>query len=71
MLGLDADGEPLPAKKVRGSKAGNAIVLRSVPEPRRLFAGEGIETGLSVWYVLAIAGVTAVSAMLAPRWMRW
>ncbi|MFC2252476.1 CHC2 zinc finger domain-containing protein [Labrys portucalensis] len=54
--GLDPDGEPWPAKKVRGSKAGNCIVLRSVPEPRRLFAGEGIETVLSVWYALARSG---------------
>ncbi|OCC05242.1 hypothetical protein BA190_10085 [Labrys sp. WJW] len=53
--GLDPDGEPWPEKKVRGTKKGNHIVLRSVPEPRRLFVGEGIETGLSVWYAMARA----------------
>jgi hypothetical protein len=41
-------GEALPAKKVRGSKAGGHIVLRHCETPRRLFIGEGIETVLSV-----------------------
>lgn len=54
--GLDPAGDPWPAKKVRGSKKGHHIVLRSVPEPRRLFAGEGIETVLTVWYALASTG---------------
>lgn len=48
--GLDENGEPLPAKKVRGSKKGNRIVLRGPAAPLRLFLGEGIETVLSVWY---------------------
>lgn len=41
-------GEPLNARKVRGSKAGGHIVLRHCDWPRRLFIGEGIETVLSV-----------------------
>jgi hypothetical protein len=41
-------GEALPAKKVRGAKAGGHIVLRLPDDPKRLFLGEGIETVLSV-----------------------
>lgn len=52
-------GDELPAKKVRGSKAGNLIAIappaRGVA-PARLVAGEGIETVLSAWYALDEAG---------------
>lgn len=44
----DADGEFVPAKKVRGSQLGGRIELVRVAEPRRLVIGEGIETTLSV-----------------------
>lgn len=57
---VDPDtGEVLPAKKMRGSKLGGAIVL--VPAwsgaTRTVYAGEGIETVLSVWAALAAAGM--------------
>ncbi|MFG1246776.1 DUF7146 domain-containing protein [Xanthobacter flavus] len=57
---VDPDtGEVLPAKKMRGSKLGGAIVL--VPAwsgvARTVYAGEGIETLLSVWAALGAAGV--------------
>ena len=42
-------GEELPAKKVRGSKAGGRIELCGPVEPQRIVAGEGIETTLFVW----------------------
>lgn len=52
-------GEILPAKKMRGSKLGGAIVL--VPAfsgcARTVYAGEGIETLLSVWAALRALGV--------------
>jgi hypothetical protein len=44
--------DELPAKKVRGSKAGNAIRLVDVSAPAQLYLGEGIETVLSVWLAL-------------------
>ncbi len=53
---LIADPEsdaPLPAKKVRGSKAGGGhIELVRCESPRRMIVGEGIETVLSVWLAL-------------------
>jgi hypothetical protein len=50
---VDPDtGEPLPAKKVRGTKAGGVIELTRPVTPRRLIIGEGIETVLSVWLAL-------------------
>jgi hypothetical protein len=50
-------GEPLPAKKVRGAKAGNVIRLAQAERPiRQLIIGEGIETVLSVWLALKRAG---------------
>ena len=46
-------GDELPAKKVRGSKAGNAIrLVRATERPHTLMIGEGIETVLSVWLAL-------------------
>jgi CHC2 zinc finger len=46
-------GELLPAKKVRGSKAGGYIeLIRPASPARRLIIGEGIETVLSVWLAL-------------------
>jgi P4 family phage/plasmid primase-like protien len=49
-------GDLLPAKKVRGSKAGGRIELVPRAAPRRLVIGEGIETVLSVWTALEGAG---------------
>ena len=49
-------GGLLPAKKVRGSKAGGRIELVPRAAPRRLVIGEGIETVLSVWTALEGAG---------------
>jgi hypothetical protein len=49
-------GELLPAKKVRGSKAGGHIELIPVPSPIRLIIGEGIETTLSAWTALSAVG---------------
>lgn len=53
------NGDPLPAKKVRGSKSGGHIELvgpvpiEGEPVPiRRLFIGEGIETVGAVWAAL-------------------
>jgi CHC2 zinc finger len=49
--------EPLPAKKVRGAKAGNVIRLAQAERPiQQLIIGEGIETVLSVWLALKRAG---------------
>lgn len=49
-------GDPLPAKKVRGSKAGNVIPLaEALGEAKRWIMGEGIETVLSVWFAYAVA----------------
>ncbi|MDQ2084718.1 hypothetical protein RA307_31440, partial [Xanthobacteraceae bacterium Astr-EGSB] len=53
---LDAAGEPLPAKKVRGSKEGHWIELIRVDEPTTLVHGEGIEKVLAVWLALASVG---------------
>lgn len=52
------EGDDLvPAKKMRGIKAGGHIVLvRGDAAPRRLFIGEGIETVLSVWTALNTTG---------------
>lgn len=49
-------GEALPAKKVRGSKQGGRIELLRNPGATRLYAGEGIETVLTVYRALARAG---------------
>lgn len=49
-LGLDDKGEPLPAKKMRGTKKGSFIPLLGELTATRWLGGEGIET------VLAIAG---------------
>ncbi|MFG1376140.1 CHC2 zinc finger domain-containing protein [Xanthobacter autotrophicus] len=51
-------GELLPAKKMRGSKQGGAIVLLpgGAGPVRRVFAAEGIETLLSVWVALVATG---------------
>lgn len=49
-------GEMLPAKKVRGSKAGGHIELLRHASPRCLVIGEGIETVLTVYTALRLAG---------------
>lgn len=49
-------GEKLPAKKVRGSKAGGRIELLRHAAPVRLILGEGIETVLTVYTALARTG---------------
>lgn len=51
-----ASGALLPAKKVRGSKAGGRIELVPKIAPKRLVIGEGIETVLAMWTALAAAG---------------
>lgn len=49
-------GEVLPAKKMRGSKAGGYIDLGGAPDARRMIAGEGIETVAAVYTALLRAG---------------
>lgn len=51
-------GELLPAKKMRGSKQGGAIVLLPAwgGQAVTVYAAEGIETLLSVWMALVAAG---------------
>jgi hypothetical protein len=49
-------GEVLPARKVRGSKAGGHIEIVPVTAPSALIIGEGIETTLSVFTALFMAG---------------
>jgi len=54
------EGEDWPAKKMRGSKAGSAIVLAAPPAGTpvtRVVIGEGIETVLSVWCALNALGL--------------
>jgi hypothetical protein len=41
-------GELMPSKKMRGTKAGCFIDLGGSPDPRRIIAGEGIETAAAV-----------------------
>jgi hypothetical protein len=45
-------GEIMPARKVRGLKAGGHIPLVGPHQPRRLVIGEGIETTLAMWSIL-------------------
>ncbi len=45
-------GEQLPAKKVRGSKAGAHIEIVPREAPRRLVIGEGIEKTIAMWRAL-------------------
>ncbi len=45
---LDADGSPLPAKKMRGVKRGSFIPLFGLMTSARWVGGEGIENGLSI-----------------------
>lgn len=53
---VEADGERVPAKKIRGAHRGGHIELvRPDGAPTRMVIGEGIETTLSVWTVLARA----------------
>lgn len=52
----DADGELVPAKKVRGSATGGHIRLLPRAAPAVLVLGEGIETVLSVWRALDATG---------------
>jgi hypothetical protein len=62
---VDPDsGELMPAKKVRGSKQGGFIELGgagSALSPRRMFAGEGIETVLALYTALDRAGAVGPS----------
>jgi len=59
-------GELLPAKKVRGSKQGGAIVLaKGGAAPRRELAGEGIETTLAVYTALRRHDLVAPDMMFA------
>ncbi|WEZ84593.1 primase-helicase zinc-binding domain-containing protein [Rhizobium sp. 32-5/1] len=47
-LGLDDKGEPLPAKKMRGTKKGRFIPLFGLLSSSRWVGGEGIENGLAI-----------------------
>lgn len=54
---VDAGGERVPAKKIRGLKKGGHIVLVEPEGPMvRLFTGEGAETVLSPWTALRRQG---------------
>jgi hypothetical protein len=54
---LDPEGEALPAKKVRGSKArGRIELVRPGAVIEQLVIGEGIEKTLAVWLALARTG---------------
>lgn len=50
------DGDLLPAKKVRGSKAGGHIALVSIADPKVLVIGEGIEKTLAMFLALKRGG---------------
>lgn len=45
---LADDGQPLPAKKMRGAKKGSLIPLFGLMSSRRWVGGEGIENGLAI-----------------------
>lgn len=47
-LGCDADGRPLPTKKMRGSKKGGLIPIAGDPGGARWLGGEGIENVVAV-----------------------
>lgn len=47
-LGGDDKGEPLPTKKVRGTKRGSLIPLFGLMSSNRWVGGEGIENGLAI-----------------------
>ncbi|MDK4713006.1 primase-helicase zinc-binding domain-containing protein [Rhizobium sp. CNPSo 4039] len=47
-LGIDEDGNPLPAKKMRGTKKGSLIPLFGLMASARWVGGEGIENGLAI-----------------------
>lgn len=47
-LGRDGKGEPLPTKKMRGTKRGSLIPLFGLMSSTRWVGGEGIENGLSI-----------------------
>ena len=54
---VDAEnGQLLPAKKMRGQKAGCHIAVAAFGKPRRLFIAEGIETVLSVYTAMKLEG---------------
>lgn len=53
---LEHNGDALPAKKTRGSKAGGHIELIWAPAASRLVLGEGIEKVLAVWLSMVLAG---------------
>ena len=54
---VDAEnGELLPAKKMRGQKAGCRVAIAAFGKPRRLFIAEGIETVLSVYTAMKCEG---------------
>lgn len=51
------NGEALPAKKVRGSKAAGHIDLIGPQKPKQVVIGEGIETVLTVWFAMCECGI--------------
>jgi putative DNA primase/helicase len=55
-LRLEHDGEPLDAKKSRGSKKGNFIALSGPVDPTFLVIGEAIEKTTAVYMAMASTG---------------
>lgn len=47
-LGLDDDGDPLPTKKMRGTKRGHFIPIFGRLDAERWVGGEGIENGVAI-----------------------
>lgn len=55
-------GDPLPAKKVRGTKVRGRIELVRLEDPKRLVMGEGIEKTLAVWLAYLRVGRPLIAA---------
>jgi Family of unknown function (DUF5906) len=53
---LEHEGDPLDAKKSRGSKQGNFVALYGPPAPEMLVLGEAIEKTIAVHMALASTG---------------
>jgi hypothetical protein len=59
---IERDGEPLDAKKSRGSKQGNFVALCGPPAPETLVIGEAIEKTIAVQMALASTGMDLSAA---------
>ena len=55
-LQLEHEGEPVDAKKSRGSKQGNFVALYGAVSPEFLVIGEGIEKAIAVYMALESTG---------------